>query len=460
MNAKFTADEILEATSGQIVSGTKDDKSGSICSNIDELEAGQWFLAVPEPHRDGHDALKEAAEKGAIGAIVVRRRRYPFAAPDALMLGVDSTLQAYYQLARLALKRIKPKVIAITGSSGKSTTRDMLKSILSLRYKVHTSSTNKPDGRNLARTILSMPEDTEVLVVELAQKGRGQISWLGSMIEPDIAIITNIGQAHLDTLGSMENVAQAKCELLETINAHTGIAILGDQNHHLVRRAQVVLDGAPMFIFDENDIDELAVTPEHTIFASRQNTLFELQAHGSAYLRDAWCAITCAKQLLMSEHQAAEGLRRYVPPTGRGNRMKVINDGLLIDESYSATPDSVRAAVSAFLDRRAVPSARKFIVLGAMDDLGESSDSLHRKLGSWLSAQTFEGLLLLGENTKHIKLGLEGCDFEVHSCHKASEVMSFLEKTIDQSTAILVDGSDSPELRTLVHGLTRQQAIR
>lgn len=460
MTAKFTADEILETTGGQIVSGTKDEMSGSICSNIDELEAGQWFLALPEPHRDGHDALKQATEKGAIGSIVVRRRRYPFAHPDALMLGVDSTLQAYYQLARSALKKVHPKVIAITGSSGKSTTRDMLRSILSLRYRVHTSLTNKPDGRNLARTILSMPDDTEVLVVELAQKGRGQISWLGSMIEPDIAIITNIGQAHLDTLGSMENVAHAKCELLETIDAQTGIAILGDQNHHLVLRAQVILDGAPMFVFEDNEIDELAVTPEHTIFASRQNTLFELQAHGSAYLRDAWCAITCAKQLLMSEDQVAEGLRRYVPPAGRGNRMKVINDGLLIDESYSATPDSVRAAVTAFLDRRAVPSARKYIVLGAMDDLGESSDSLHRKLGSWLSTQSFEGLLLLGDNTKHIEIGLEGCDFQVQSCHKASEAITFLESRIDDSTAILVDGSDSPELRMLIDGLTKLPAVK
>lgn len=455
MTATFSTDEILAATGGRILSGSTDESRGGICCNIDELNAGEWFIALPEPRRDGHDVLKEASDKGAIGSIVVQRRRYPFARPGAVMIGVDSTLHAYYQLARTVLRRTSPKVVAITGSSGKSTTRDMIKSILSLRNKVHWSVSNKPDARNLARTILCMPHETEVLVVEIAQKGRGQISWLGAMIDPDIAIITNIGQAHLDTLGSMENVAHAKCELLETLNVESGIAILGDQNHHLVRRAQVVLDGAPMFVFEENEIDEIAVTPEHTIFSTGQNTLFELQAHGSAYLRDAWCAITCARQLDMSEHQIAEGLRRYVPPLGRGNRIKVINDALLIDESYSATPDSVRAAVSAFLDKRAVPYSRKIIVLGAMDDLGESSDSLHRKLGKWISEQSFERLILLGDMTKHIEIGLEDCNFEVHSCCMAKEAIGLLENIVDQSTAILVDGSDSPNLRTLVQSLTQ-----
>jgi len=459
MTTKFTADEIIAATDGLVISGNVEGEHGSLCSDIDDLEPGQWYIALPEPQRDGHDLLREAKAKGALGSIVVQRRRYPFAQPGSLMIGVDSTLQAYYQLARYALKRIGPRVVAVTGSSGKSTTRDMLKSILSVRYKVHASVSNKPDARNLARTILCMPEDTEVLVVEIAQRGRGQISWLGSIISPDVAIITNIGQAHLDTLGSMENVARAKCEILETLNVESGVAILGDKNHHLVSRARLVLDGAPMHIFEESVIDEIAVAPEHTIFASGQNTHFELRSHGSAYLRDAWCAITCAREFGMSEHQIAEGLRHYFPPRGRGNRMKAAKGALLIDESYSATPDSVRAAVSAFLDKRAVPFARKIIVLGAMDELGESSDVLHHKLGKWLSEQSFDALVLLGNNAQPIESGLHNCVFKIQACPTAKDAVDFLESAIDSSTAVLVDGSDSTDLRTLVESLTQKDKI-
>ncbi|MBA3995268.1 MAG: hypothetical protein C0469_17250 [Cyanobacteria bacterium DS2.3.42] len=458
MTAKFTAEELLKITGGRIAAGSISDESGSACAEIDQLQAGQWFIALPSKRADGHDSLAEAAARGALGCVVVDRERYAFASPEATLVAVPSTLQALYQLASFSRQQVDPIVIAVTGSSGKSTTRDMCKDIASKKFKVHWSQADRPDAKNLALTILSMPDDCEVLVVELSQKGRGQISWLSSLLKPDIGVVTNIGLAHLETLGSIENIAAAKCELLEGLSIREGLAVLGSTDQHLISRASVAFAGGRCMTYHDSQIDEVAVTPENTLFSvSGSDTLFEINSHGSAYLRDAWCAIVCARHLGMSDHDIAEGLRRYVPPRGRGNRLVTTNGALLIDESHSATPDSVRAAVTAFLDRRAVPAKKKYIVLGKITELGETSENIHSKLGRWLSEESFDCLITIGDCAAHINASAHSGKFERVSCVGSEEVVHYLSDKLDEETAVLVDGSDCAELRCLVNALSRDK---
>lgn len=450
MSVKFTAEAIINATGGRLVSGEISELSGSICADLNQLQAGQWFVALPSAQTDGHDQLEDALARGALGCVVVDRRRYPFAPPGATLIAVPSSLQAYYELAKIARRQINPKVIAITGSSGKSSTRDMCTSILSLGMRVHASSRNRPDARSLAENVLAMPETTEVLVVELSQRGRGQISWLAAWLVPDICVITNIGLAHLETLGSIQNIAAAKCELLESLCLESGLAILGDTNSHLLERASVVFGGGRALIFNDG-LEEVCVKPENTLFAlSGSDTLFEISAHGSAYLRDAWCAIMCAKDFGMPDHKIAEGLRRYEPPRGRGNKIVAKSGALIYDESYSATPDSVRAAITAFLDKRAVPHPRKYIVLGEMQELGEASDGIHAKLGQWLSSLSFDGLITIGEAAAHIVRGVRNAPFETLACVNANDAYKAISAKLDEKTSVLVDGSDAPDLRSVI----------
>ncbi len=471
MLVKFDAQTIIDATAGRLLSGVITEESGSICSNIQELSRGQWFIALPEARTDGHDQLQEAIDAGAIGCIVVDNRRYPFVANPSRansgksndtdlrigipLIGVPSTVHAYYQLANLVRRKVDPKVIAITGSSGKSTTRDMFCSIISLAHRVHSSKSNRTDSKGLAKTLLEMPETTEVLVVELAQRGRGQIAWLAAAIAPDIAVITNIGPAHLETLGSIENIAAAKCEVLESLSVESGLAILGDESRLLRERLELVFAGGRVLSFSEGEIEVVGVKPASTLFVlSGSDTLFDLNSHGTAYLRDAWCAIACARQLGMADHKVAEGLRRYDPLRGRGNKSIGRNGALIIDESYSANPDSVRATVTAFLDSRAFPQPRKFVVLGAMEELGEASEGFHVKLGEWLSNQSFEALITIGESASAIVRGVRGSNVKTFASINAIEAYRILGETIDDETSVLVDGSDCSELRLLIELLT------
>jgi UDP-N-acetylmuramoyl-tripeptide--D-alanyl-D-alanine ligase len=453
MAISLTTHEILSVTGGHLVSGEIPDATGSICGDISELQTGQWFIALPHARVDAHDLLDLAVDRGAIGCIVVDRERFPFYHRNAPLIAVASTLQALYSLARFVRERINPAVIAITGSSGKSTTRDMCSSILSTNFKVHSS--RRPDSRAIAESLLALPDNCQVLITEAAQKGRGHISWLGSLLRPDIAVVTNIGLAHLETLGSVENVTAAKCELLESLKLHSGVAVLGDSDEKLLARAKQSFEQGRSYVFNSVDMEEIAVTPETTLFSlSGSNTIFELRAHGEGYMRDAWCAIMCARQLGMAEHEIAEGLRRYTAPRGRGNRLIAASGALIIDESHSATPDSVRAAVTAFLDKRAVPYAKKYLVLGEMQELGEASEGIHAKLGKWLSELSFDGLLTLGDAASHILRGASDSRFKKIECFSVAEVCKFLKDKLDSTTSVLVDGSDSLELRSVVENLS------
>ncbi len=251
MLVKFDAQTIIATTAGRLLSGEITKASGSICSNIQELSKGQWFIALPEARTDGHDQLQEAIDAGAMGCIVVDNRRYPFVANPS------------------------------QENAGKSTDTDL----------------------RIGIPLIGVPS---------------------------------------------------------TVHAYYQLA-------NLVRR--------------------------------------KVDSHGTAYLRDAWCAIACAREFGMADHKIAEGLRRYDPSRGRGNKSIGRNGALIIDESYSANPDSVRATVTAFLDSRAFPQPRKFVVLGAMEELGEASEGFHVKLGDWLSTQSFEALITIGEPTAAIVRG-------------------------------------------------------
>ncbi len=454
MAQKFTADDILNICHGKVMRGVLPSEGGTICWDISLLQPGQWFLALPSSKSDGHDFLGEAGDCGAIGCIVLEGHTVTFAHSDMLLIGVPSTLHSLYLLASAARQSINPKVVAITGSSGKSTTKDMCRSILSQAYRVYTTDQGSPDSRNLAVTLLSMPVDTQILIVELSQNGRGQIAWLSAGLKPDIAVITNVGLAHLETLGSVENIAAAKCEILEGARRDTGLAVLGDAGQSLVERVSQVFSGGRCQIYNANASEEIAVTPETTVFSlTGSDVLFQLHAHGSGYLRDAWCAISCARELGMSDAKIAEGLGQYAPPCGRGSRLVGSEGALIIDESYSATPDSVRAAVSAFLDDRAVPQSRKFIVLSHMQELGEASDSIHNQLGVWLSDRNFTALLTIGQEAESILKGVRNPHFVTYRCPDSTHVINVLRSSLNSDTAILVDGSNSEELRKVIGGL-------
>jgi UDP-N-acetylmuramoyl-tripeptide--D-alanyl-D-alanine ligase len=298
-----------------------------------------------------------------------------------------------------------------------------------------------------------MPDDTQVAVIEMAMRGLGQIEQLAKCAVPDVGIITNAGTAHIELLGSRENIAIAKCELLERLHKDRGVAILGSNEPHLVQRAKSVFEGR-MHIFDENKIKITSTDPVATRFViegSEQE--FEVQAHGMPLISDAWCAVIAGRELGLSDSEIAEGLKFFKTVGGRGNRMQAPSGALIIDESYNANPDSVRAAVMALSDANAYPQKQKFVVLGDLLELGSQGPQLLQELGAWLKGVKLDLLITVGSLARHIYSGATGATYDVLHCQDMQIAEDELRKRLDADTCLLIKGSRGARLDKLVGAL-------
>ncbi len=461
MSATFTAEEIIELTSGRLACGRLPDGAAEISTDTRTLKAGQWYLAFTGGKFDGHDFIGEAAVAGARGSIVQERPGYPIADAGFPLIAVNDTLGAYHTLARRWRENVAPKVIAVTGSSGKTTTKEMCAAVAEEAFRTHRSSLNENNEIGVPKTMLSMPPDTEVLVLELAMRALGEIRILAEISAPDIGVIVNVGTAHLGPLASLESIAEANCELAEVLERGGGRLILGQQSRSLLRRVRQVFSRQPL-VFPDQTLKINKVTPESTRFSLQEpgpaEVEFEVEAHGTGRLADAWCAIAAGRCLGMSDEKIAQGLRSYRPLPGRGNIVRGPSGATLVDETYNANPDSVMTSVCVFTDPRVFPQRSKYLVIGEMAELGQTADQIHEELGRWLKDQALDCLITVGLEARHIAAGARGAAFEIYACLDQSEVFSLLSGKLDQETSILFKGSRCARLDELVSQLVRAKA--
>lgn len=446
--ATFDANQIIEITEGRLAGGMLPDARGAICTDSRLLQEGQWYLALAGEKFDGHDFLAEAYNKGALGAIVNERGAYAIGNKQFALIAVSDTLEAYLALAKAWRRQVAPLVVAVTGSSGKTTTKEMCASVFEANKRTHKSKANENNEYGLPKSILSMPDDTEVLVLELAMRGLGQIDQLAKCAEPDVGIIVNCGVAHLELLGTPANIIKAKFELLENMNPATGIGIIGKPTSDVIQRAKEVFQG-PLKLFDEGLIHEVSVDADQTIF-SDGDVNFVIQGHGLPIIQDAWCAIQAGRVGGLDDEQIAEGLKNWMPFAGRGRRLRTASGAWIIDETYNANPDSVKASVGSFVDDRVLSCQKKYVVLGTLAELGDKSEHLHYLLGLWLKDKPIAGLITIGKLAGSVAKGAIGASFEVLALDDQDEAKRALEARLDAQAGVLIKGSRSANLDKLV----------
>jgi UDP-N-acetylmuramoyl-tripeptide--D-alanyl-D-alanine ligase len=454
MTAVYTGEEIMEVCKGRLASGLIPDEAGPLVSDTRLLGEGQWYIAFSGDKFDGHDFLGDAFVAGALGAVVSERPNYSIGNQQFPLIAVEDTLEAYLALARNWRKRLNPKVVGITGSSGKTTTKEMCAAVICPVRRCQYSAKNENNEFGVPKTLLSMPDDTQVSVIEMAMRGVGQIEQLAKCALPDIAIITNAGTAHIELLGSRENIAAAKCELLERLHKDRGVAILGSDEAHLVKRARSVFSGR-LHVFSEDLIEMVSTDPEASKFRIKgSGAVFEVKAHGLPLVADAWCAVMAARELGLSDSEIAEGLKAYCAIGGRGNRLHAACGALIIDESYNANPESVRAAVTAISDPAAFPQSRKFVVLGDLLELGAHGPQLLQELGAWLQDCPLDLVITVGTLARNIFAGAAGAGFDLVHCQDMQLAEQELNKRMDADTCVLIKGSRGARLDKLVGALS------
>ena len=416
------------------------------------LAAGELFVAIAGENFDGHDFVCDAVAAGAAGVVVSRAVAMEASVP---VYRVPDTLAALGRLARYRRRRHAAQVVAITGSSGKTTTKEFLRGALQRSYRVHANPGNFNNRIGLPLTILGAPDAAEVLVLEMGTNEPGEIAALTAVAEPDIAAVTTVSAAHLEKLGSLEGVFQEKLALVAGLNGR-GAVVVGDQPPALPERARALHPNVR--VTGWSDAADANLRPQNPhpdshgrYFFDWRNQRVHLQVPGRHAVYDALIALAISDLLQTPHGPAVRGLEQYRPQGMRGEQLHAGDLTLLLD-CYNANPQSVRAALDLL---GLIPSAgRRVAVLGSMLELGDRSAALHDELLSEALSRAVDVVLALGEFAAAAerlhKPGQQGSEPALLASADAAEGYALLRGFLEGNELILLKGSRGVALERLV----------
>ena len=343
--------DLIAATNAKVLKDIDENLDVKISTDTRTISKGDFYLPLKGASFDGEKFIEQALEKGAVGA---------FSTGENGTLQVEDTLKAYLELANWRRNKLNFKVVAITGSSGKTTTKELVASALSEKFKTFKTPLNHNNEIGFCQTIFEAPDDTEVLVLEMGMRGLGEIELLSKYSEPDITIISNIGTAHIGRLGSKENIAKAKCEIVKYQRGNVFIA----HDDELIKNT-VEFSGKKIF-YSIKDVKILEKNANYSQFEYKNHT-YELNVGGDYNIENALSAINAGLALGMNEDEIKEGLKKYSPIEKRWEGVNA-SGFEIINDSYNANPESMRAFVDTIFEHY----KNYVLILGDMGELGEN----------------------------------------------------------------------------------------
>ncbi|AFC32207.1 UDP-N-acetylmuramoylalanyl-D-glutamyl-2, 6-diaminopimelate--D-alanyl-D-alanyl ligase [Paenibacillus mucilaginosus 3016] len=404
-----TLGEIARMAGGTLADAAMADRPvKGVSKDTRTLAEGNLYVPIIGEAFDGHNFAEAALEQGASG--LLWQRDHGSGPTGAPLIYVEDALQALQQLATSYRRELAVRVVGITGSNGKTTTKDMTAAVLSTTFRVHKTLGNYNNHIGLPLTLLQMNEDTEIAVLEMGMSGRGEIELLSRLAEPEIAIITNIGEAHLLQLGSRLEIARAKAEILAGLQPGGVLVYHGDEP--LLR--EVLPEWEPQDFRGvtfgreaSNDLFplDLRLTESGTQMTVNTDpqTPYYIPMLGAHNAVNALAAIAVGRHFGLTAPVMAEGLQGLVM-TGMRIEVSVAPSGLTVwNDAYNASPTAMRAALA--LLHEAQGFERKYAVLGDMLELGEKEAEFHREIGRVLDPAHVEAVFLFGPLAGHIAEG-------------------------------------------------------
>ena len=450
MSALWTSDEIAAATGG---TASAPFEVTGVTFDSREVGPGDLFVAMPGTVHDGHRFVDAAFAAGAAGAIVAHR----VSGPHVL---VEDTFAALQALGKASRERSKATIFGVTGSVGKTSTKEALYAALDRNRpgKVHRSVKSYNNHTGVPLSLARMPRDAEFAVLEMGMNNAGEIRALTAQVRPHVAIITAIAPAHIENLGSEEAIADAKAEIFEGLEPE-GIAIVPNDTPHRDRLVKAARRHADRIItFGNGDADVHAV---HAVSAEGGGSLisagllereltFTISQRGEHWVSNALAVLAAVEAVGEDVAVAGLALADLGGLKGRGERHVLELDGgevLLIDESYNANPASMAATLKSLGDEKEV--SRRIAVLGPMRELGEHSDSLHAGLAPAVRDAQVQRLILIGEEMAPLERALDGA-IEIIRVDSVDEATDALMHLVRPGDAVLVKASNSVGLAKLV----------
>ena len=448
-----TFEKIAGWAEGRLVAGEPGDKVSVVCTDTRALKAGDFFVALRGENFDAHTFVAEAARRGAAGAMV---QEVPADLPPgfAVVLVAD-TLAGLQKLGANYRRTLPLQVVGLTGSNGKTSTKDLTASVLGEHFQVTSTDGNLNNHIGVPLTLLRARRSDQVGVFEMGMNHPGEIAPLAAMVAPDVAIITNVGMAHIEFMGSREAIALEKGMLAEALQP-SGTLILSAHDEFSLAlaartKADTVLAGIGIGEVFASELRAHFSGTKFRLHADGRSVEAELSVPGEHMVRNAVLAAAAGRVFGLSLEECAEGLTKLRLTKGRLEQ-KVIRGIQILDDSYNANPDSVAAALRTLAGMPA--AGRRIAVLGRMGELGAEAERGHREVGEVAAREHIDCVVGVGKEAEWIadaawRGGVEKV-VRVESTDEAAKTLRELAKPGD---VVLIKGSRSAKMERILEGL-------
>ena len=455
----LTLSQIAQFAGASLSSGDGTVVINKVSTDSRTIKPGELFVALRGENFEGHDFIEAGAKAGATGALVDLNWAGNVPNNFALLRATD-TLQAYQMLAANYRRSLTLKVLAITGSNGKTSTKDFAASVLARRFRVTKTEGNFNNHVGLPRTILEATSADEVAVWEIGMNHPGEIAALSKIAAPDAAIITNIGVAHIEFMGSREAIAAEKGALAEAIETQGTVILNADdpfsEGIAARTRAKVVSAGTTGGAVRAIEIRQSADGSEFTIVEGAHRCRAQLPVAGTHMVQNALLAVAAGRAFGLSIEECAAGLAA-APLTKARLQIKEIGGVQFLDDSYNANPDSMKAALRTLVELDA--EGKRIAVLGEMRELGAESERGHREIGEAAATLGVDQLITIGDAAELIAEGarIAGLD-KVSSARSTSEAAKLLSEMAEPGDLVLIKGSRAARTEEVIEQFGSQNS--
>lgn len=449
--AMFSLQEILDATKGTAIN-CSDMNFVDVITDTRKTVKNSLFIAIKGERFDGHDFVVQAIKSGATAVVV--EHEVPGGYPQII---VEDTLKALQDIARFHRRRFEIPVIAITGSSGKTTTKELVYTVLESKFNTLKTDKNYNNEIGVPLTLLQLNDEHEACVIEMGMRGFGQIAELANIAEPTIAVITNVGTSHIELLGSMEGIAKAKAELVEAIG-EDGYVVLNEDDH-LVHDMMNKTNAKIMTY----GLKQGAITTGFNIRYKSDGIKFNCRCYDTMFsvflpmigihnVYDSLAAIAVGRILGISVNKMSKALGDF---KGIPLRQEIINLGefVIVNDTYNANPSSMEQSIKAIGQ---LQGKRKVAILGDMLELGTYSQEKHYQIGELLAKENYDMVLLYGSESRFIGEGAKenGVKIVKHfDTHE--EIVDFYYKNREKGDTIILKGSRGMTMEKVAEGLKK-----
>ncbi len=411
--------------------------SNGICTDTRKINTGEIFFALKGPNFNGNTYAEKALSAGASHAVIDEK----YYNKDERYLLVDDVLQSLQSLATHHRSQFKIPVIGLTGSNGKTTTKELIKAVLQAKYNVTATTGNLNNHIGVPLTLLQMDATTEFAIIEMGANHVGEISFLCSIAKPTHGLITNIGHAHLEGFGSLDGVLRAKSEIYQYLIEKEGVVFINTDDPTLMNMSKGIKN--PIFYPAENDFSATGfISADPAVDFESNGELYHSNLIGGYNFSNIAAALCIGKYFELSMEDSAKAIVDYTPDANRSQLLKLGTNTLIMD-AYNANPESMKEAIINF---EQMVAANKVVILGDMFELGDYSEEEHKKIGEFVNTCHFDRCFFVGEEMQFAHPQVSGSLY----FQLKADLAKYLDENPVRNATILMKASRGIGLETLL----------